>query len=110
MFLSLALIVGIILGFFFILKRLRPGGVYSGGFPVMKTLGSLSMGPKKAVALIEVCGQHFIIGIGSENITLISKLEISPDDAVFKGSSKGSDGRFQGFLERAGLSGTKQEK
>jgi flagellar biosynthetic protein FliO len=102
--LSLIIILGLIISLFFVLKKFRLGSVYKNRFPVMRTIGSLSLAPKRAIALVEVCGQYFIIGIGTENVSLISRLEFSPDDHLFNGRDKQVEGKFQSLLEIAGLS------
>lgn len=41
----------------------------------MRILGTLNLAPKRAIALIEIYNQWLIVGIGTENVTLISKLD-----------------------------------
>ena len=109
MILSLIIIVVLIISFFFVLKKFRLGSIYNNRFPVMRTIGTLSLAPKRAIALVEVCKQYFIIGIGAENVSLISKLEFSPDNPLLDSSDKQVERRFQNLLEIAGLSRKKSE-
>lgn len=109
MILSLIIILGLIIALFFVLKKFRLGSIYNNKFPVMRTIGTLSLAPKKAIALVEVCEQYFIIGIGAENVSLISKLEFSPDNPLLDRSNRQVEGKFQNLLEIAGLSRKKSE-
>lgn len=102
--LSLIIILGLMVSFLLILKKYRPGSVYSNKGPVMRTIGTLNLAPKRAIALIEVCEQFFIIGIGSDNVSLISRLDIPPEKDFFNSGHGPAEGKFQSFLEKAGLS------
>ncbi len=69
----------------------------------MRILGTLNLAPKRAVALVEICDQWLIIGIGTENVSFISKLDRPPEaDASDFGLSSGEK-KFHSFLENIGL-------
>jgi len=69
----------------------------------MRILGTLNLAPKRAIALIEVCDQWLIVGIGTENVTLISRLDQPPelDNPVTEVSTNGR--RFHSFLQNISL-------
>ena len=75
---SLILILGLIVFLAYWLKRLRPGTFSCGTAPAMRLAGTLNLAPKRAVALIEVSGEWLLVGVGTESVTLISKVEPPP--------------------------------
>ena len=100
---SLVLILGIIIVLFYLFKRLRLGPLSHNKFPEMRILGTLSLAPKRAIALIEVCDQWLIVGIGTENVTLISKL-VRPTEVFNSGDEIPSkERRFRSILQNISL-------
>lgn len=96
--------LGLILCLFFILKKLKLGPGSGNRPPLMRLLGTLNLAPKRGIALVEVCGQWLVIGIGTENINLISKVDRPewdgiPDTAIEEGGNM-----FHNILENIGLS------
>ena len=103
MIISLIVILGLIIFLFFLLKRLRLSPVYGNRVPVMRILGTLSLAPKRAIALVEIMDQWLIVGIGTENVTLISRLE-RPLEVDTPDTGTQEQGRkFHSFLENIGL-------
>ncbi|MBW2015420.1 MAG: flagellar biosynthetic protein FliO [Deltaproteobacteria bacterium] len=103
---SLILVLGLILLFSYWLKRLRTGGLWSSrNMPSLRLLGTLSLAPKRALALVEVCGHWYVLGLGTENVTLISEIEPSQD--LMNGPGGGITPQkgegFQAVLRNAGL-------
>ena len=76
---SLVFILALILCIFFLVKRLRLGSLALNNYPEMRLIGRLTLAPKRSIALVEICDQWLIVGIGTENVTLISKLDSRPD-------------------------------
>jgi len=76
---SLVFILALILCLFFLVKRLRLSSLSLDNYPEMRLIGRLTLAPKRAIALVEICDQWLIVGIGTENVTLISKLDSRPD-------------------------------
>lgn len=72
-------------------------------YPVMKHLATLSLGPKRSLALIEVCDQWILVGVGNENISLISKIDKPSDYNQFDNSFPQGKNIFDSFLLKAGL-------
>lgn len=104
MFLSLFLMLGLIFAFFFILKRLKIGPLAGNRPALMKLLGTLSLAPKRGIALVEVCEQWFVVGIGSESVSLISKVD-RPEGGLQgnTGATRGGT-MFQSILDNIGFS------
>ena len=69
----------------------------------MRILGTLNLAPKRAVALIEVCDQWLLVGIGTENVTLISKLDQPCESEDFDMGANIGNGRFHTLLQSIGL-------
>ena len=97
---SLAIILGIIICLFYGLKRFRNGSVTSSHQKRMQLLGTLNLAPKRALALVEVCGQWLLIGIGTENVTLISKLEKPTETASVPSGKQGRGRHFFALLQK----------
>ena len=63
----------------------------------------ISLGPKKSLALIEVCEQWLLVGVGTDNISLISKIDKPSDYALFNNNLPQEGNIFESFLLKAGL-------
>jgi flagellar biosynthetic protein FliO len=72
---SLVLIIGLIIGAYLFMKRFRLGGVTGSSGPDMRILGTLNLAPKRAVALVEIGDQWLVLGVGTESVSLLSKME-----------------------------------
>lgn len=89
--------------FFFIIKRVKGGSFAMGKYPVMKNIATLSLGPKRSLALIEVCDQWLLVGVGSESISLISQIDKPSDEGQFANNPPQEGNIFDSFLLKAGL-------
>lgn len=103
-FLYLIIILGLILGLFFIMRRLKLGALSGNRVPLMRILGTLSLAPKRGIALVEICDQWLVIGIGTENVNLISKVDRPECNAVPNTGIPANGNMFQSILENIGLS------
>ncbi|MFH1491512.1 MAG: flagellar biosynthetic protein FliO [Pseudomonadota bacterium] len=81
---SLMLILGLIIGLFYLLKRFRLNAFSMGKNPMMRHIGTLSLAPKRSLALVEICGQWLVVGIGADNITLISRVDAPSETGQFE--------------------------
>jgi flagellar biosynthetic protein FliO len=103
MFGSLLVVVGLILLLFYLSRRLRlRGSSHSSHIPQMRLLGTLNIAPKRALALVEFSDKWLIVGIGAENISLITTMDRPPStlqaqDVLGKGTG------FHDFLPGAGI-------
>jgi len=104
MALALILMLGLIFALVYILKRLKIGPLSGGGSHPMRLLGYLSLAPRKGIALVEVCDQWIVVGVGSDTVNLISKVERPVCDAAPNTGHRASGSAFQSILEGIGLS------
>ncbi len=103
MFGSLILILGLIVFLAYWLKRLRPGTFSSGAAPAMRLVGTLNLAPKRAVALIEVSGEWLLVGVGTESVTLISKVEPAPQQEQPDAFPREQQSKFHTILQGKSL-------
>jgi flagellar biosynthetic protein FliO len=96
----LAVIILIILCVFYLLKRFRLGTYALGKSPQMRLLGMLNLAPKRSVALVDVCGEWLVLGVGVEGISLLSKLERAPDGEQAHPGGIGESSGFKALLQR----------
>lgn len=71
---SLIIVLGLIIGLFVLLTRLRVNSLSVSRFPNMRVIRNLNLGPKRSVALIEICDQWLLLGIGTESVNLIKEI------------------------------------
>lgn len=100
---SLVVILGCIIVLFFLLKRFRFNPLTNGKIPVMRVIGTLNIAPKRAITLVEINGEWLLVGVGTENVTLISKLERPPEAGTPDFGISEKDGKFRSILENIGL-------
>jgi flagellar biogenesis protein FliO len=100
---SLIIIVTFIILLFFLLRRIRLSPLSDGKLPDMRVLGTLNLAPKRAIALVEICEQWLIVGIGTENVSLISKIDTPPKSNATADGNETNKNRFQSILENFGL-------
>jgi len=103
----------VILALLFILlytaKRLFSKTIgYQGREKFIKVVASHYIGPKKIIALVEVKGQNLVVGITSQGISLLSRLDeprppegLDPPERSAAGVSPG--GKVNGHLKSEGL-------
>ncbi len=96
---SLALIVGIIIVVFYLLKRLRGLSAVSRGGPSMRIVGSLPIAPKRSVTVVEVGEKWLVLGVGTDNINLLSTMEPTEEVAGKNHTSARPGGSFQRILQ-----------
>lgn len=100
---SLVIILGCILLLFFFLKRLRYSPLTRGSLPAMRVVGMLNLAPKRALALVEVGDQWLLVGVGTENVSFISRVERPPGEGTSDLGRSSKDGKFHSILENIGL-------
>ncbi len=54
---SMLIVFILLILFVFILKRLRGGSLSLRRYPVMKIISTLSLAPKRSLAIVEVCNE-----------------------------------------------------
>ncbi|KJS30372.1 MAG: hypothetical protein VR64_16925 [Desulfatitalea sp. BRH_c12] len=74
MVLSLAVVLALLWGLQRWVRHARPGGV-GGRERLITVLGNHYLGPKKSIALVKVPGTVLVVGIGTEQITLLTRID-----------------------------------
>ena len=94
--LSFALVIGLLLGLLWTLRRLQGGGLLARkSAQRLQTLETLSIGPRQKIMLIQVDGQEVLIGVTAQQLTALSPWPMTP-------SRQPSPTRFELPTEQAG--------
>jgi len=106
---SLGLVVGLIVCLFYVLRRWRFGALAPNNQAAMRLVGTLSLAPRRSLALVEIDDQWLVVGVGADQVSFITKLErpIASDRQVPLDPPGGIRGRWQRKLQRT--SGTTDE-
>jgi len=75
MLMALGLVLGGLLGVFYLLKRYLKRDVGGSGGKLIRVIASQYVGIKKNIALVEVPGSVLVVGITNDNISLLTKIE-----------------------------------
>ncbi|RJQ84841.1 MAG: flagellar biosynthetic protein FliO [Desulfobacteraceae bacterium] len=89
MVLSLAVVLGLLWMLTRWIRRAQPGGAAAGRGRLIKVLGSHYLGMKKSIALVKVPGTILVLGIGSDRVNLLTRID---DPAVIAGIETGQEG------------------
>jgi flagellar protein FliO/FliZ len=81
----IALLVGLFFGIKWLQKKSRNGG---GGRETLSIVGTLSLGPKRNVALIRIVNRILVVGISEGGIALLTELSAEEADAVLQSKAK----------------------
>lgn len=71
---ALGLVLGLLLVAYAVIRR-KTGFFSPARAGVIKVVETRYLGPKKALCVVEVRGEEFLLGVGQERIELISRLE-----------------------------------
>ena len=97
---ALLFVIAIIFVLYYLSKKIKDGRFSLNRYPAMRIIGSLSLAPKRSIALVEVCGEWLVLGVGSETITLLRRFEDPPTTNNDAASSGSRGGGFQSLLRR----------
>lgn len=78
MVLSLSVVLLLLWGLHRWLKRALPAGRAGGKGRLIKVLGSHYLGMKKSIAVVQVPGSVLVLGIGTEQVNLLTRID-DPD-------------------------------
>ena len=78
---ALMLILGVIVCLFYLLKRARFGGTSAAGVSRMRLLSSLSIAPKRSIALVEIRDEWLVVGVGTDSVTLLTRMDRPEESA-----------------------------
>lgn len=98
MLLGLAVVVGLLLGSLWLIKRLSTPG---GGAHGMKILGGLPVGPRERIVLVEIGDKVLVLGITAAGINTLHTLERTqlPDEALAPAGAPHAD--FRQWLKQS---------
>lgn len=71
---SLLIILGLIACLFYTLKRIRFGSASAPGLSRMRVLTTLSLAPKRSIAIVEVLDEWLVVGVGTDSVTLLTRM------------------------------------
>jgi flagellar protein FliO/FliZ len=101
MILSLAVVLALVWLLHRWLRRALPGAGSAGGGRLIRVLGTHYLGVKKSIALVQVPGSILVLGLGGDQINLLTRIE---DPAVIAGIEAFPEGRpsvgFRDQLQR----------
>jgi flagellar protein FliO/FliZ len=69
--LSFALVIGLLLGLLYLLRKLQGGQAFGRKDQRLQVLESLSLGPRQKIALVRVDGAQVLLGITATQITAL---------------------------------------
>ena len=96
---ALLFVLGLILLLIYFLKKFRLKTFALAPDSRMHLIGTLSLAPKRSLALVEIMDQWILIGVGAENLTLISKLERPEESHAVAGTVAGKKSGFMSLLQ-----------
>jgi len=71
--LSFALVIGLLLGSLWMLRKLQAGGgLRQASDKRLKVVETLSIGPRQKISLIQIDGQDVLVGITAQSITALN--------------------------------------
>ena len=79
--LALILVTGLILGLAWVVKRLGLGGGF-GSQKNMKILGSLAVGGRERVVVVDIAGEKLVLGVAPGRVNCLHRLDDSSFPAV----------------------------
>ena len=98
----LALVVGLLLGCLYLLRRLSPavarGGLLS---REMRLLAQYPLGPKRILALVKVGSRTLLLGVTEANINLLTEVQDQALIDRLEGFKEGNGIKFSRILKRA---------
>jgi flagellar protein FliO/FliZ len=97
---SLMIILLLIIGLYYLVKKFRLSPFPVGRNQVMRLISTLNLAPKRSLALVEVGGQWLIVGIGAENLTFISRMDAPQTTDASDGFSSSGENKFHAILKK----------
>ncbi len=94
---ALSLVLGLVLGLYWLARRFLPGPAASGPSAGLRMVGRLNLAPRKWVTLVEVGGKVLVLGVAEQSISLLASLEANEPASPAARPRPG----FAGLLKKA---------
>jgi flagellar biogenesis protein FliO len=101
---SLILVVGLIVTLFYLARRVRWRVGGAGRTARMQLIETLTVAPRRWVVLVEIQDQWLILGVGTEEVRLLSQLQRPVEKETVERRPGTHDG-FQSILKRNMIKG-----
>jgi flagellar protein FliO/FliZ len=101
---SLILVIGLIVTLFYLARKLRWRASGPGRTARMQLIETLTVAPKRWVALVEIRDQWLILGVGPEEVRLLSQLQRPVESETMERRPGTHDG-FRSILNRNMIKG-----
>ena len=93
MVMILIVITGLIFALIYMLRKFRLQTLALKKIPEIRLISTLNLNYKRSIALVEVCDQWLVVGVGGQNVNLLAKLERAPEFARQDGIPEGDEKR-----------------
>ena len=90
---ALALVLGIMLLLYWLLRRLNPRQILGAQTGTLKLWGRLNLGSRKSLVLVEVGRKMLVLGLGDKELCLLREIDNSEEIAELKDNSGFGPGR-----------------
>ncbi len=78
---SLLLVLGLLGGLLWGLKRMQAGVSLSGGVRQLQVIEAVSVGPRQKIVLVRVGGREVLVGVSPTQLTALGTWPASTDDS-----------------------------
>jgi flagellar biosynthetic protein FliO len=98
----LALVLGLLILCLYGIRRWRPGMLRQAPGTQIRILDVCMLAPKKSLTLVEVAGEWLLLGVGSDAVTLLTRLEAVEQGERVQGTAihRGFGKNLADFLQR----------
>jgi flagellar biosynthetic protein FliO len=101
---SLILVIGLIVTLFYLARKVRGRVAGPGRSARMQLIETLTIAPRRWVALVEIRDQWLILGVGPEEVRLLSQLQRPVESETMEPRHGPHDG-FQSIFKRSMIKG-----
>ncbi|MFH1035766.1 MAG: flagellar biosynthetic protein FliO [Pseudomonadota bacterium] len=102
---ALALVLAVLVGLYWLIRRFLPNQAPGLGGGAMRVIGRLPLGPKRGLALVEVADRVLLLGLGEQNISLLTTID---DQETIRRLTAGRGG-FTAALKKAAGGGAEEK-
>jgi flagellar protein FliO/FliZ len=96
---ALALVLGLMLVLFYLIKKTWWRGSGFGRNSIIRVLAHQTLGPRKAIAVVNVAGEYIVVGFGKDHLSMLGKVESPEAIEILLSLDKQREGKqFAGIL------------